>query len=88
MLLSEQAALRRSAQLFASARILKLNGFAEILIQDWKIRNMKNMMRLFLAAAGLSRMGWARDTVTEFIDPEICVPAVGQGALIHRMPRG
>ncbi len=26
-------------------------------------------------------MGWASDVVTEFLEPESCVPAVGQGAL-------
>ena len=26
-------------------------------------------------------MGWAQDVVTEFLEPEICLPAVGQGAL-------
>ncbi len=36
---------------------------------------------IILAAAGLSRMGWTRDVVTEFLDPDLCLPAVGQGAL-------
>ena len=26
-------------------------------------------------------MGWTRDVVTEFLDPDLCLPAVGQGAL-------
>ncbi|HET6466068.1 MAG TPA: hydroxymethylbilane synthase [Nitrospiria bacterium] len=33
-----------------------------------------------LAAAGMHRMGW-EDRITEYLDPELCVPAVGQGAL-------
>ena len=36
---------------------------------------------IILAAAGLSRMGWTSDVVTEFLDPDLCLPAVGQGAL-------
>ncbi len=36
---------------------------------------------IILAAAGLSRMGWGADVVTEFLEPELCLPAVGQGAL-------
>lgn len=36
---------------------------------------------IILAAAGLSRMGWKKDIVTEYLDPVDCVPAVGQGAL-------
>jgi len=35
---------------------------------------------IVLAYAGLHRMGWA-DRITERIPPEICLPAVGQGAL-------
>ena len=36
---------------------------------------------IILAAAGMLRMGWDKDMITEFLDPELCVPAVGQGAL-------
>ncbi|MCQ6278284.1 hydroxymethylbilane synthase [Bacillus sp. EB600] len=36
---------------------------------------------IILAAAGLSRLGWASDVVTEFLDTDLCIPAVGQGAL-------
>lgn len=36
---------------------------------------------IILAAAGLKRMGWSDDLVTEYLEPEVCVPAVGQGAL-------
>ncbi len=35
---------------------------------------------IVLAAAGLRRMRWEH-LITEYISPEICVPAVGQGAL-------
>ncbi|MFQ5932534.1 MAG: hydroxymethylbilane synthase, partial [Nitrospiraceae bacterium] len=33
-----------------------------------------------LAAAGLMRMGWS-DQVTEYLPPEVSLPAIGQGAL-------
>lgn len=33
-----------------------------------------------LAAAGLIRMGW-QSYITEYLSPEVCIPAVGQGAL-------
>ncbi|MFP3472027.1 hydroxymethylbilane synthase, partial [Micrococcus sp. SIMBA_144] len=36
---------------------------------------------IVLAAAGLHRMGWSKEVVTEYLDPDLCVPAVGQGAL-------
>lgn len=35
---------------------------------------------ILLAAAGLKRIGW-EDKATAFLDPEVCLPAVGQGAL-------
>lgn len=36
---------------------------------------------IILAAAGLKRLGWSDNTVTEYIEADICIPAVGQGAL-------
>jgi hydroxymethylbilane synthase len=35
---------------------------------------------IVLAAAGLRRLGWAHE-ITEFLSPQICLPAIGQGAL-------
>ena len=35
---------------------------------------------IVLAAAGLRRMGWV-DQVTEYLTPEVSLPAIGQGAL-------
>ena len=34
-----------------------------------------------MAAAGLSRLGWSKEIVTQYLDDTLCVPAVGQGAL-------
>jgi len=35
---------------------------------------------IILAAAGVKRLGWS-DRITEYIPPEISLPAIGQGAL-------
>jgi hydroxymethylbilane synthase len=35
---------------------------------------------IVLAAAGLRRLGWERE-ITEYLSPEISLPAIGQGAL-------
>jgi hydroxymethylbilane synthase len=35
---------------------------------------------IILAAAGMRRLGWT-DRVTEYLSPEVCLPAIGQGAL-------
>ena len=31
---------------------------------------------IVLAAAGLKRLGWA-DRITEYLSPEVCLPAIG-----------
>jgi len=36
---------------------------------------------IILAAAGLKRLGWSDDVVTEYLSTDACLPAVGQGAL-------
>ena len=36
---------------------------------------------ILLAAAGMKRVGWDDDVVTEYMSVEDCIPAVGQGAL-------
>ena len=35
---------------------------------------------IVLAAAGLHRLGW-KHLISEYLEPEVCLPAVGQGAL-------
>ena len=50
---------------------------------DTRLEKLKNEEydAIILAAAGLSRMGWSKEVVSEFLSPETCLPAVGQGAL-------
>ena len=36
---------------------------------------------IILAAAGLERMGWSEEVITEYLEIDDCLPAVGQGAL-------
>lgn len=75
------SSLRRSSQL------LLLRPDLEI---KWIRGNIETRMRklrdgeydaILLAAAGMKRVGWGDDVVTEFMSVEDCVPAVGQGAL-------
>ena len=40
-----------------------------------------------VAAAGLLRLGW-QDRITEYLPPNICLPAVGQGALAVEIREG
>lgn len=75
------SSLRRSAQILAKRPDLEIK---------WIRGNIETRLRkleegqydaIILAAAGLKRMGWSRDYVTEYLSIDDCLPAVGQGAL-------
>lgn len=74
------SSLRRQAQLLEhrpDCQILMLRGNL-----DTRIRKLREGAydAIVLAAAGLRRLGWA-DQVTEYLPIELCLPAIGQGAL-------
>lgn len=75
------SSLRRSAQILARRPDLEIKWIRGNI--DTRMAKLESgeYDGIILAASGLKRMGWAEDTVTEFIDQDICVPAVGQGAL-------
>jgi hydroxymethylbilane synthase len=75
------SSLRRSAQILARRPDLEIKWIRGNI--DTRMAKLESgeYDGIILAASGLKRMGWAKDTVTEFIDQDICVPAVGQGAL-------
>jgi hydroxymethylbilane synthase len=74
------SSLRRQAQLMnirPDFVIHQLRGNV-----DTRLRKLKEGQydAIILAAAGVKRLGLA-DNISEFIDPEISLPAIGQGAL-------
>lgn len=75
------SSLRRGAQILAERPDLEIKWIRGNI--DTRLEKLKtdDYDAIILAAAGLSRMGWSTDVVTEYLDPEICLPAVGQGAL-------
>ncbi|MEK3798051.1 hydroxymethylbilane synthase [Peribacillus sp. FSL H8-0477] len=75
------SSLRRSAQLLAVRPDLEIKWIRGNI--DTRLDKLKNEEydAIILAAAGLSRMGWDPNIVAEFLEPELCLPAVGQGAL-------
>ncbi|MFB3160734.1 hydroxymethylbilane synthase [Neobacillus sp. 179-J 1A1 HS] len=75
------SSLRRSAQILAQRPDLEIKWIRGNV--DTRLQKLQDEEydAIILAAAGLSRLGWAKETITEFIDADICVPAVGQGAL-------
>src|SRR5690606_7688529 len=75
------SSLRRSAQLLAirpDLEIKWIRGNIETRINKLETEDYD---AIILAAAGLSRMGWTDDIVTEFLERDTCLPAIGQGAL-------
>ncbi|WP_018660934.1 hydroxymethylbilane synthase [Heyndrickxia acidiproducens] len=75
------SSLRRGAQLLAARGDLEMKWIRGNI--DTRLEKLRNgdYDAIILAAAGLKRMGWSAETVTEFLDPAVCLPAVGQGAL-------
>jgi len=72
--------LRRQAQLLnlrPDLTIVPLRGNLDTRIK--KLSTLR-LNAVILASAGLLRMGW-EDRVTEYFEPEVMLPAVGQGAL-------
>ena len=74
------SSLRRQAQLLhyrpdLSIQILRGN-------LDTRLRKLEagEYDGIILAAAGIKRLGWS-DRVTEYLSPDVCLPAIGQGAL-------
>lgn len=74
------SSLRREVQLKRLRRDLEIVTLRGNL--DTRIRKLEEGQydAIVLAAAGLKRLGWA-DKVTEYLEPEKMLPAVGQGAL-------
>ncbi|RIW37721.1 hydroxymethylbilane synthase [Bacillus salacetis] len=75
------SSLRRGAQILAQRPDLEIKWIRGNIDTRLAKLDTEDYDAIILAAAGLSRMGWTSNVVTEFLEPEICVPAVGQGAL-------
>lgn len=77
------SSLRRGAQLLAARPDIQIHWIRGNI--DTRLAKLQDANEPFdaiiLAAAGLARMGWSTDVVTEFLDETLSVPAVGQGAL-------
>jgi len=75
------SSLRRSAQILTRRPDLEIKWIRGNI--DTRIAKLQNEEydAIVLAAAGLARMGWSKDVVTDYLDPDVCLPAVGQGAL-------
>ncbi|WP_102335759.1 hydroxymethylbilane synthase [Salimicrobium jeotgali] len=75
------SSLRRSAQIKAVRPDVEVKWIRGNIGTRLRKLREEEFDAIVLAAAGLKRMGWTEEVVTEFLDPEVCVPAIGQGAL-------
>ncbi len=74
------SSLRRQAQLLRFRPDLKIAPLrGNVGTRNNKLKN-NGLDAIILAAAGVKRLQW-EDKISEYIDIEICLPAVGQGAL-------
>ncbi|MDQ0298665.1 hydroxymethylbilane synthase [Salibacterium salarium] len=75
------SSLRRSSQILAERPDLHVQWIRGNIETRLRKLREENFDAIVLASAGLSRMGWSEEIVTEYLDPDVCLPAVGQGAL-------
>ncbi|MDW0109664.1 hydroxymethylbilane synthase [Sporosarcina aquimarina] len=75
------SSLRRSSQLLLLRPDLEIKWIRGNI--DTRLKKMQDgeYDAILLAASGLKRMGWGDDIITEYMNLEDCIPAVGQGAL-------
>lgn len=74
------SSLRRSAQMKFMRPDLEVESLRGNI--DSRLKKLEDGQydAILLASAGLRRMGW-QEKITEAVDADVCVPAVGQGAL-------
>jgi hydroxymethylbilane synthase len=74
------SSLRRAAQLLAARPDCKIEPLRGNVNTRMRRLREGDFDAIILAAAGLRRMGW-QEQITELIPFDVCLPAVGQGAL-------
>lgn len=74
------SSLRRQSQLLNARPDIRIEMLRGNL--DTRLRKLREGQfdAIVLAAAGLRRLAWA-DQITEYLDPRVSLPAIGQGAL-------
>ncbi|MEK7305845.1 MAG: hydroxymethylbilane synthase [Nitrospirota bacterium] len=74
------SSLRRQSQFLHARPDLRIEMLRGNL--DTRLKKLKDGQfdAIILAAAGLRRLGWTEE-ITEYLDPQLCLPAIGQGAL-------
>lgn len=75
------SSLRRSAQLLTIRPDIEIKWIRGNVDTRLAKLETEEYDAIILAAAGLKRLGWSEEVVTEFLSIEDCLPAVAQGSL-------
>lgn len=75
------SSLRRAAQILASRPDVSIKSVRGNIETRLRKLQEEDYDAIILAVAGMQRAGWDQTIITEYLDPEVCLPAVGQGAL-------
>lgn len=75
------SSLRRSAQLLTVRPDLEIKWIRGNVDTRLAKLETEEYDAIILAAAGLKRLGWNEEIVTEYLDIDVCLPAVAQGSL-------
>lgn len=75
------SSLRRSAQILQARPDLEIKWIRGNVDTRLAKLESESFDAIILAAAGLKRLGWSDTIVTEYLDTDLCLPAVAQGTL-------
>ncbi|UDI78078.1 hydroxymethylbilane synthase [Staphylococcus taiwanensis] len=75
------SSLRRGAQILSRYPNLEIKWIRGNIDTRLHKLETEDYDAIILAAAGLRRMGWSDDIVTTYLDKDVLLPAIGQGAL-------
>lgn len=75
------SSLRRSAQLLQARPDLEIKWIRGNVDTRLAKLESEEFDAIILVAAGLKRLGWSDEVVTEYLDIDLCLPAVAQGTL-------
>lgn len=75
------SSLRRKAQIMAERPDIEIKWIRGNIETRLRKLNEEDYDAIILAVSGLKRVGLSEELITEYLEPSICVPAAGQGAL-------
>ncbi|MBN6205666.1 hydroxymethylbilane synthase [Ralstonia pickettii] len=75
------SSLRRGAQILAARPDLEIKWIRGNIETRLRKLHEEDYDAIILAVSGMKRVGMDETLISEYLEPEVCVPAVGQGAL-------